>query len=118
VRIGLERDGGLTSYVVAPAQNVYPMPQSAAALAPIVEPLTVAVHAAKRLTLRPGAPVAVIGVGAIGLLLVEVLQAHGAGTVLLVGTQADADGGGLAVGEALGARSVVVGSDEWERAAD
>jgi len=118
VRIGLERDGGLTSYVVAPAQNVYPMPESGAALAPIVEPLTVAVHAAKRLALRPGAPVAVIGVGAIGLLLIEVLQAHGAGSVLLVGTQADADGGGLAVGEALGARPVVVGSDAWEQAAD
>jgi len=62
--------------------------------------------------------VAVIGVGAIGLLLVEVLCAHGAGSVLLVGTQADADGGGLAVGEALGARAVVVGSDAWEHAAD
>jgi threonine 3-dehydrogenase len=113
VRIGLERDGGLARYVVAPAENVYAIPERGAAMAPIVEPLTVAVHAAKRMTLRPGAPAAVVGVGAIGLLLVEVLLAHGAGSVLLVGTEADEAGGGLAVGQALGATSVVAGSAEW-----
>lgn len=114
VRIGLERDGGLAPLVVAPAANVYVMPESAAAMAPIVEPLTVAVHAAKRMTVRPGAATAVVGVGAIGLLLVEVLRAFGAGSVLLVGTEADAAGGGLAVGEELGATAVVAGSPEWE----
>jgi threonine dehydrogenase-like Zn-dependent dehydrogenase len=118
IRLGLERDGGLTSYVVAPVENIYAMPSWSAPLAPIVEPLTVAVHAAKRLTLRQGARTAVLGVGAIGLLLVEVLRAHGAGSVVLVGTQADEDGGGLAVGEALGAEGMVVGSGIWDRAAD
>jgi threonine 3-dehydrogenase len=112
VRIGLERDGGLAPFVVAPVENVYALPADAGALAPLVEPLTVAVHAAKRLTLRPGAPVAIVGAGAIGLLLVEVLQAYGAGEVVLVGLASDEAGGGLAVARSLGAVAVVAGSHE------
>jgi threonine dehydrogenase-like Zn-dependent dehydrogenase len=112
VRLGYERDGGLASFVAAPAANIYPVPDYAAHVAPLIEPLTVAVHTVKRAAPRPGGRTAVVGVGAIGLLTVEVLRAYGASAVLLVGTEDDERGGGLAVGERLGATSVVAGSDE------
>lgn len=117
VRLGYERAGGLAALVAAPAANVYPVPDHAAHVTPLVEPLTVSVHTVKRAAPRPGAATAVVGVGAIGLLTVEVLRAYGAGSVLLVGTEDDERGGGLAVGEALGASAVVAGSDEHGRRA-
>lgn len=117
VRLGYERAGGLAALVAAPAANVYPVPDAAAHVAPLVEPLTVSVHAVKRAAPRPGAKAAVVGVGAIGLLTVEMLRAYGASSVLLVGTEDDVRGGGLAVGQRLGATSVVAGSDEHRRQA-
>jgi L-iditol 2-dehydrogenase len=117
VRIGYERDGGLASQVVAPAENLYALPDAPAELAPLVEPLTVAVHSIGRAAVRPGAGAAVIGCGAIGLMSVEVLRARGADPVLLVGTEDDERGGGLGIGQGYGAVPLVAGSaelDEWE----
>jgi L-iditol 2-dehydrogenase len=116
VRIGYERDGGLASQVVAPAENLYPLPDELAELAPLVEPLTVAVHSIGRAAVRAGAA-AVIGCGAIGLMSVEVLRARGADPVLLVGTEDDERGGGLAIGQGHGAVPLVAGTaelNEWE----
>jgi L-iditol 2-dehydrogenase len=112
VRIGYERDGGLASQVVAPAENLYPLPADLAELAPLVEPLTVAVHSVGRAAVRPGAGAAVIGCGAIGLMSVEILRARGADPVLLVGTEHDERGGGLAIGAGYGAVPLVAGSAE------
>jgi threonine dehydrogenase-like Zn-dependent dehydrogenase len=110
-RLGYERNGGLAPLVAAPAENIYPVPESAASVAPLIEPLCVAIHAVKRAAPRPGAPTAVVGCGAIGLLSVEVLHAFGASAVLLLGTEDDERGGGLTVGERLGATALVAGAD-------
>ena len=107
-RMGYEHPGGLTDFMVAPSANAYVIPdgvdrQSAA----LMEPLTVAVHALSRVEVRPGSRVGVVGPGAIGLLVLQLLKARGAREVLVVGTAADEAGGGFAIAEGLGGVSML-----------
>jgi (R,R)-butanediol dehydrogenase/meso-butanediol dehydrogenase/diacetyl reductase len=83
--VGLCRDGGLAPLVTVPAYGCHPLPaevndEEGAS----VEPLAVVLHAYHRARLAPGDRVAVIGAGAIGLLLLQVLRAKGAGWVAMV----------------------------------
>lgn len=108
VRLGYERAGGLATHVVAPASNLYVLPDDLdQETASLIEPLTVAVHALDRVRFHLGASTAVVGVGAIGLLAAQVLLTRGAGEVVLVGTRSDEIGGGLDVGASLGATTYV-----------
>lgn len=112
-RIGYERPGGLANSVCAPLGNLHAIPEAVDRdTASLLEPLAVAVHAAAKVSLRPGATAAVIGVGAIGLLAVQVLRSRGAGRIHLIGTQRDLVGGGLGVGATFGADGVVAGQDD------
>lgn len=65
--LGVQRDGALAEYLVAPARRLY----RAEGLSPeelaLVEPLTVGFHAAARAELTGGETAAVFGCGAIGL---------------------------------------------------
>ena len=76
--LGVETDGGFADYVAAPAEKVYPIPESipnhAAAL---IEPTAVAVHAVDYAQLRGDERVAVLGAGPIGLLIAQVVRAAG-----------------------------------------
>jgi L-iditol 2-dehydrogenase len=71
--------------------------------AALAEPVTVAVHAANRARIEPGDRVAILGAGAIGLLLVQVAKAKGASHVLATGRTANK----LALARELGADEVV-----------
>jgi (R,R)-butanediol dehydrogenase/meso-butanediol dehydrogenase/diacetyl reductase len=88
--LGLSRDGALAPLVTAPASGCHILPpevddeQGAQ-----VEPLAVVVHACARARLLGGERVAIVGAGAIGLLLLQVLKARGAGFTFVVEPRAE-----------------------------
>ena len=69
--LGLQVDGGLAEYVLAPALTCRVVPDgcedNSAAMA---QPLAVALHAVRRSRIEPGQTMAVIGIGGIGALIV------------------------------------------------
>jgi (R,R)-butanediol dehydrogenase/meso-butanediol dehydrogenase/diacetyl reductase len=83
--LGLSRDGAFAPYVAVPAYGCHVLPEGLGeAEGAMVEPLAVAVHATRRGRLAGGETVAVVGAGPIGLLLVQVLKARGAGWVVVI----------------------------------
>lgn len=77
--IGLTRPGALAEYLVLPAPLVYPIADSLNfADAALIEPLSIAVYAAREAGFLLEKRVGVIGQGPIGLFLDQVLQAAGA----------------------------------------
>jgi (R,R)-butanediol dehydrogenase / meso-butanediol dehydrogenase / diacetyl reductase len=83
--LGLHGDGGLAELCNAPARMCLPVPDTVtddeAALA---EPLAVAVRALRRARLQPGERVAVVGLGAVGLMAVQAAIAFGAESVVVI----------------------------------
>src|SRR5262249_15104996 len=81
--LGLQADGGLAEYVLAPSKMCELVPDGcsddAAALA---QPLAVALHAARRGGIAAGDPAVVIGVGGIGAFLVAAAKARGAAPLI------------------------------------
>lgn len=96
-------DGGWTEYVSVPVWNVHPLPEGTdAAVAPLLEPLSVATHAVlERVPVRAGDMVAVLGAGPIGILCAVLALACGAREVMVTGVAADE--GRLRMAQALGA---------------
>lgn len=76
--------GGLTTDFVAPEQWVHLLPVGLSYQAgALLEPLSVAVHAVGLSQLEIGDSVAIFGAGAIGLLILQVARAAGAGDVFI-----------------------------------
>ena len=76
--LGVETDGGFAEYVAAPAEKVYPIPESIPDhVAALIEPVSVAVHAVDYARFRGGERIAVLGAGPIGLLVAQVARASG-----------------------------------------
>jgi L-iditol 2-dehydrogenase len=100
--IGSGVNGGFTSYVIVPAQNIHRLPESVDFEAgALTEPLACVVHAVLTpKTITPGDIAVIAGPGAIGLLTLQVLKAAGAAVVVL-GTSVDAHR--LALARKLGA---------------
>lgn len=65
--LGVQRDGALTEYLVAPWQKLYRSPRLSLPELALVEPLTVGFHAADRGRVTARDTVLVFGCGAIGL---------------------------------------------------
>ncbi|MGH6860272.1 MAG: zinc-dependent alcohol dehydrogenase, partial [Phyllobacterium sp.] len=105
-------DGGWTEYVTVPEQNIYPLPKGVdSAVAPLLEPLSVATHAVlERVQVRPGDVVVVIGAGPIGLLVAILAKTAGASNVVITGIGADA--GRLELARKLGAIPINVEESE------
>jgi (R,R)-butanediol dehydrogenase/meso-butanediol dehydrogenase/diacetyl reductase len=81
---GIDRPGAFADYVKVPARSVFVIPENISLkLAVLVEPMAVAVHAARLSSLRIGDSVCVLGGGPIGLLTALVAQQAGARTVLM-----------------------------------
>jgi L-iditol 2-dehydrogenase len=77
------RDGGLQRYLVWPTDRLHRLPESLSdADGAMLEPLGVAVHAVDLGHIPLGGSVAIIGCGPIGLLLIQVARAAGAGRIL------------------------------------
>ena len=84
--VGAQRPGGYAEKVVAPATNVIPLPEGLSPeLAAVAEPVTVAYHGLMQSPLRPGQSCAVVGLGPIGLGLVQLAKAAGAEQVFASG---------------------------------
>ncbi len=78
-------DGALRELVTWPTRRLHPVPATLSdAEVAMLEPLGVAIHALDLGHLRPGADVAVVGCGPIGLLLIQVLRVAGAGRIVAV----------------------------------
>jgi 2-desacetyl-2-hydroxyethyl bacteriochlorophyllide A dehydrogenase len=83
--IGDTVDGAFAEFVAVPAVNAYRLPDHVdSQYGAMAEPLACAVHGLRRLGPVFGDPVVVIGAGTMGLLLLQVLLASGAGPVAVV----------------------------------
>lgn len=74
--VGIDRDGGLAGMVAVPANHAVPIVGVPLAVAPLLEPLACCVAASRRVPSFNG-PVLIVGAGAMGILLMWVLQAAG-----------------------------------------
>ena len=114
--IGIHADGGLQEQLILPEAQVYPIDAADGGLAALVEPVSVAVHAARRGRIRSGERVVVLGAGPIGQCLAVVARELGS-EVLLIDLQESR----LEIGRAMGvetlrwtsAAEVVAAAREW-----
>ncbi|MEC5423070.1 galactitol-1-phosphate 5-dehydrogenase [Virgibacillus sp. C22-A2] len=98
--IGARHPGAYAEYVKLPAENVVILPDSVDYdTAAFVEPSAVVVHGFYRTTMQPGAEVAVMGCGNIGLLAIQWAKIFGAKKVYAI----DIDDEKLAVAKEVGA---------------
>ena len=67
--LGVHAEGGMSEYFVHPADMLWKLPKDMPwELAPIAEPLTIALHGIHRGGLKAGEHVAIIGAGPVGIL--------------------------------------------------
>ena len=110
-RIGFERDGAMAEYVVVPEDCLHRIPPEVSMEeAAMTEPAAVALGAVERGSFFPGDPVVIVGPGPIGLMILQICKARGAGSVGVVGLEADRTR--LEVAKELGADYVLTGRPE------
>jgi L-iditol 2-dehydrogenase len=84
------RDGAFAEYVVIPERILYRIPEGLDFVsASLTEPVGVAAHAAAITPLGLDESIAVVGSGLIGLLLIQILRASGAGRIIALDLDAD-----------------------------
>lgn len=87
---GLTRDGGFAEYVLADERSIVPLPEGVdpAEVAPHADAGITAYHAVKKLVPRfhPGGTVAVIGVGGVGHIGLQLVRVLGAARVVAIDT--------------------------------
>jgi L-iditol 2-dehydrogenase len=98
------QNGAFAEYVAVPARGIYRLPDEVSyEQAAMVEPVSIAMHAAEITPHETGEAAVVVGAGIIGTLLVQVLRATGYGPVIA----ADIDNRKLETAARLGADRVV-----------
>ena len=101
-------DGAFAEYISVPEHIVYKLPQNVSyAQASMVEPLSVAYHAAVRTDISADGCSVVYGVGTIGMLVLQVIKALGAKKVIAV----DVSPPKLDMARALGADYIINAKD-------
>jgi NAD+-dependent secondary alcohol dehydrogenase Adh1 len=87
---GLTRDGGFAEYVLADERSIVPLPEGVepAEVAPHADAGITAYHAIKKLVPRfhPGSNVAVIGIGGVGHIGLQLVRVLGAARVVAIDT--------------------------------
>jgi len=87
---GLTRDGGFSEYVLVDERSLLPLPPGVepADVAPHADAGITAYHAVKKLVprLEPGSTTAVIGVGGVGHIALQLVKVLGAGRVVAIDT--------------------------------
>jgi threonine dehydrogenase-like Zn-dependent dehydrogenase len=85
VSLGADLDGGFAHYALAPAKGLYRIsPDLPAEQGGLVELLSCVLGGVQKAALLPGEDVVIIGAGPAGLVYMKVLQAAGAGQVIMV----------------------------------
>jgi 2-desacetyl-2-hydroxyethyl bacteriochlorophyllide A dehydrogenase len=113
VLLGRDANGGFAEYVVAPRTNVYKLPDAVdSQKAPLIQVVTVCLHALRQINIFPGQSVVVMGLGVTGQILVQLAKACGAYPV--IGVTRSAWKRSLAAG--LGADITVASGAEGLRA--
>lgn len=86
--LGSREDGGYAEYVTVPEENLVELPETVSyEAAAMMEPMAVAVHAMRRMGVKPEESVVICGLGTIGLLLVMFLREAGVSNILVVGNK-------------------------------
>jgi 2-desacetyl-2-hydroxyethyl bacteriochlorophyllide A dehydrogenase len=95
---------GMADHTVVPAEVVFRLPDGVPpATGALAEPLSCAIHAVERAGLHPADTVAIVGAGALGLLILVVSRLAGATRAIV----SDPDPGRRALAEKLGATRTV-----------
>ena len=82
--LGVNLDGGFAEFSLASRSQCHPLPSGVSPMAgAMAEPLACCVHGIDRARIRAGDRVAVLGAGAIGLMLVQLARLNGASYVLV-----------------------------------
>lgn len=105
--LGLRTNGAFAEYVrLTAAANIFRLPENLSyEAAALCEPLSVALHAVDLSYIKPGQTAAVLGPGPIGLFTLQALNAAGASTVMITGTNADRER--LEIARELGADNII-----------
>jgi len=110
-RIGLERNGAMTRFLTVPWTSLHRIPPGVSFQeAAMAEPAGVALGAVRRATIDPGDDVAILGPGPIGLMILQMCKARGAGRVLVLGLKEDEPR--FKVAKALGADLILIAGEE------
>jgi len=82
--LGKNIDGGFAEYVVVPARNAFPFPESIpfSQAALITDAVATPFHALKRAKIQTGESVLVIGIGGLGIHAIQIAKIMGAGQVI------------------------------------
>lgn len=98
------RHGAFAELLAVPARLLYRLPDDMSfTAAAMVEPVSIAVHAVRRVQSLPKRSAVVVGAGMIGLLVVQALRVAGAERIIAI----DLDEGRLALARQLGATDVL-----------
>ncbi|MBL6945348.1 MAG: zinc-binding dehydrogenase [Rhodospirillales bacterium] len=77
--------GAMTQYITAPKEAIFAVPDHfTPEMTAALEPIGIGVHALKKADLQLADSVAILGCGPIGLVLLQLVRAHGAGKVYCV----------------------------------
>jgi L-iditol 2-dehydrogenase len=110
-RIGLERNGAMARYVTVAEECLHRVPSSVSLEeAALTEPAAVALGAAQLPQLYPGDMAVILGPGPIGLLVLQMVKALGAGIVVVIGQESD--NYRLRVARELAADETLIGTGE------
>ncbi len=83
--LGVSTDGGFAEYALSSYTGVHKLPENVTyEQGALTEPLACATYGIQNLNILPGSFCVVIGAGPIGLMMVQLAKANGAGTVALV----------------------------------
>src|SRR6202790_3697201 len=81
--LGRDANGGFADYLAAPRSHVFPLPDAIdSQTAPLIQVVTVCLHAHRLVSTFPGQSVAVIGLGVTGQVHVQLAKAWGAYPVI------------------------------------
>ena len=81
---------GVADFVVSPAENVYKLPEGLSMKhAALAEPLACCIHGADLLGVKHGESVALVGFGAIGAMMLELIAHSGAGDITVIEPNTD-----------------------------
>lgn len=85
---GVNADGAFADYALSRYTGLFKLPDEVSyAAGAFIEPLACAVYGMKKLAIEPGQYVGIWGPGPIGLMMVQMAKAVGAGKVALIGTR-------------------------------